>query len=112
MTLLEELETTVEEVAGRVGASVVGLGRGWGRGSGVVIDAGRVLTSAHNLRRDEVAVTFADGRRETASVAAADPDADLAVLSVDTGDMPPLDWALRFSSPRNTTHCVAAAENA
>ena len=93
MAVLEELEATVGQVADRVGASVVGLGRGWGRGSGVVIASGKVLTSAHNLRRDEVAVTFANGRRETASVAATDPDADLAVLSVDTGDAPALEWA-------------------
>jgi serine protease Do len=93
MTVLEELEATVADVADRVGASVVGLGRGWGRGSGVVIVPGKVLTSAHNLRRDSIAVTFADGRSETASVAAADPDADLAVLSVDTGDAPVLEWA-------------------
>ena len=45
----------------RVGPAVVGLGRGWGRGSGVVIAPGRVLTNAHVLRGDEVAVTFADG---------------------------------------------------
>ena len=38
------------------GPSVIGLGRGWGRGSGVVIGDGRVLTNAHVLRGDEVAV--------------------------------------------------------
>ena len=38
-----------------------GSGRGWGRGSGVVIAPGQVLTVAHVLRGDEVAVTFADG---------------------------------------------------
>ena len=93
MSALEELQETIERVAGAVGPSIVGLGRGWGRGSGVVIAPGKVLTSAHNLRRDEVYLMFADGRRETASIAASDADADLAVLSVETGDAPTIDWA-------------------
>ena len=42
MTLLEELQTSIGELAGRVGPSVVGLGRRWG-GSGVVVAPGRVL---------------------------------------------------------------------
>ena len=71
-----------------MGPSVVGLGRGWGHGSGVVIADGHVLTSAHNLARDEVTVSFADGRRETGAVAGVDSDLDLAVLAVDTGDAP------------------------
>jgi serine protease Do len=74
----------------RVGPAVVGLGRGWGRGSGVVIAPGRVVTNAHNLRGDEVEVSFADDRVETAEVAGVDPDGDLAVLSVDTGDVEPI----------------------
>ena len=94
MSALQELQETIVRVADEVGPRVVGLGRGWGRGgSGVVIAPEKVLTSAHNLRRDEVTVRFADGRQETASVEAADTDADLAVLSLDTGDLPPLEWA-------------------
>jgi serine protease Do len=57
-----------------------------------VIAEGQVLTNAHNLRRDEVAVTFADGRRATGEVAGVDRDLDLAVLSVDTGDAPAVTW--------------------
>jgi serine protease Do len=72
---------------------VVGLGRGWGHGSGVVIAPGRVLTNAHNLRHDEVTVAFADGRRETGRLAAADGDLDLAVIDVDTGDVEPVNWS-------------------
>jgi serine protease Do len=95
MTLLEELEATVQNVAERVGPAVVGLGRGWGVGSGVVIGPGRVLTNAHNLRHghDESTVMFADGRRAVGRVAAADADLDIAVIEVDTGDVEPIDWA-------------------
>ena len=92
MTLLDELETTVQGVVARQGPAVVGLGRGWGVGSGVVIDRGRVLTNAHNLRRDEVTITFHDGRREPGRVAAADPDLDVAVIEVDTGEIEPVLW--------------------
>lgn len=92
MAVIQELQETIGGAVERVGPSVVGLGRGWGLGSGVVIAEGQVLTSAHNLRRDEVAVTFADGRRETGEVAGVDRDLDLAVLSVDTGDAPAIAW--------------------
>ncbi|HEY1359565.1 MAG TPA: trypsin-like peptidase domain-containing protein [Thermoleophilaceae bacterium] len=86
------MSETLAGAAERIGPSVVGLGRGWGLGSGVVIGEGRVLTNAHNLRRDEVGVTFADGRREPAEAAAVDPDLDLALLETDTGDAPAIAW--------------------
>jgi serine protease Do len=92
MADLQELQEAIGGAAQRVGPSVVGLGRGWGLGTGVVIAEGQVLTNAHNLRRDEVAVSFADGRRETGEVAGVDRDLDLAVLSVDTGDAPAITW--------------------
>lgn len=90
MAVLEELSASVQSVVERVGPAVVGLGRGWGRGSGVVLAPGRVVTNAHNLRGEEVEVSFADGRVATAEVAGADPDGDLAVLAVDTGDVEPV----------------------
>jgi serine protease Do len=99
MTLLEELEGTVQSIVERVGPAVVGLGRGWGVGSGVVIGPGRVLTNAHNLRHDEVTVTFADGRQERGSVAGSDPDLDVAVVNVDTGDVEPVAWTAESHDP-------------
>ena len=92
MAVLEELEEAVAEAVRRTGPAVVGLGRGWGVGSGVVIATGRVLTNAHNLRHDEVTVAFADGRHETGRVAGSDPDLDLAVITVDTGEVEPVQW--------------------
>jgi serine protease Do len=92
MNAVTTLQDAIAGAAERVGPSVVGLGRGWGHGSGVVIAEGHVLTSAHNLRRDEVTVSFADGRREKAAVAGVDADLDLAVLAVDTGDAPTVTW--------------------
>ena len=92
MAVLEEVTQAVRSAADRVGPSVVGLGRGWGRGSGVVIADGAVLTTAHNLRGEQVTVVFADGRRETGEVAGVDAEGDVAVVSVDTGDVEPVEW--------------------
>jgi serine protease Do len=92
MAVLEELEQSVQTVAERIGPAVVGIGRGWGVGSGVVFASGRVLTNAHAVRHDEVTVSFADGRRETGRVLASDPDLDLAVIDVDTGDAVEVEW--------------------
>jgi serine protease Do len=92
MNSLESVQQTIGATAEQVGPSVVGLGRGWGLGSGVVIAEGQVLTSAHNLRREGLTVAFGDGRRARAEIAAADPDLDLAVLELDTGDSPAIAW--------------------
>jgi len=91
MTAIEELQIAVSSLAERVGPSIVGIGRGT-RGSGVVIAAGKVVTNAHNLRGDEVTVTFADGRQIRGTVAGWDGDGDLAVIDVDTAAAAPLDW--------------------
>ena len=93
MAVLEEVTGSVRAVVDRVGPAVVGLGRGWGRGSGVVVAPGRVVTNAHNLRGDEVSVTFADGGVEIGEVAGVDGDGDLAVIAVDTGDIEPVEIA-------------------
>lgn len=90
--LIAEIGTTLNALAHRVGPAVVGLGRGWGPGSGVVVEPNRVVVTAHSLRGDEAGVVFSDGRRAVARVAGVDPDADLAVLEVDTGDAGPVEW--------------------
>jgi serine protease Do len=92
MAVLEEITGAVRGAADRVGPAVVGLGRGWGRGSGVVTAPGTVLTNAHNLRGDEVTVTFLDGRSETGAVTGVDVDGDLAVIAVETGEVEPVEF--------------------
>ena len=93
MALMAEVRETIGNVTGKVGPSLVGVGQRWGIGSGVVLGAGRVLTNAHNVRGDEVSVTFQDGRVETGRVVGIDADGDLAVISVDTKDAPAIDWS-------------------
>jgi serine protease Do len=58
-----------------------------------------VLTSAHNLRHEEVTISFSDGRSETGRVAGSDPDLDIAVIEVDTGEIQPVDWPERAEAP-------------
>ncbi|MGH9918645.1 MAG: S1C family serine protease, partial [Nitrososphaerales archaeon] len=92
MAVLEELQQAVEKVAGAVAPSVVRIGRGPGRGGGVVVGHGAVLTNAHNLRGSETTVSFADGRAEVGSAAGVDLDSDLAVVRVATAGATALDW--------------------
>lgn len=92
MVALEDLQATVGRVAESVGPVVVGVGHRSAIGSGVVVAPGKVLTNAHNIRRDEVTVTFNDGRIATARADGVDAEGDLAVLSVDTGDVPAIAW--------------------
>jgi serine protease Do len=93
VTVLDEIQAGIRQLAEGAGPSVVGIGQRWGVGSGVVFGEGRVLTNAHNVRGDQVTVTFADGRTAEGSVAGHDIDADLAVIDVDTGGAPALPWA-------------------
>jgi serine protease Do len=93
MTVLDEIQANIKQLSEGAGRSVVGIGQRWGVGSGVVLGEGRVLTNAHNVRGDQVTVTFTDGRTAEGSVAGHDIDADLAVIDVDTGGAPALPWA-------------------
>lgn len=87
------LRTAAGQVAEVAGPAIVRIGRHGGRGCGVVIADGKVLTNAHNLRDRTTEVTFAGGRAVQGEVVAVDPDGDLAVLAVDTGDAPALPWS-------------------
>lgn len=90
MAGLAEASEFIASAAAKAGEAVVGLGPGWRGGSGVVVADGRVLTAAHNLRREQVSVVFADGRRERAEVVGVDRDVDLAALAVDTAGIEPI----------------------
>ena len=90
MAFADELQTIISRLAETVGPSIVGIGQRWGLGSGIVVAQGQILTNAHNVRGEEVTVTFEDGRTETGTRQAADFDRDLAVLSVDTRDVHPI----------------------
>jgi serine protease Do len=88
---LAEIEQAAQAAIDGAGRSVVRIGRD-GRGSGIVVGNGLVLTNAHNLRGSETTVTFGDGRSEVGTVAGSDLDGDLAVLQVDTAAAPAIAW--------------------
>jgi serine protease Do len=90
----QELSTAARSVVAQVGGALVSIGQD-GRGSGIVIAAGKVLTNSHNLRDRTTLVTFADGRSEQGSVAGVDDDGDLVVLDVDTASVTAISWADR-----------------
>ena len=92
MNLLQDLSKAIATAATAASPGIVGIGARL-RGSGVVVADGRVLTNAHNLRGNEVTVTFADGRSVHGRVAGTDLDGDLAVIDVDTAGIPSIAWA-------------------
>jgi S1-C subfamily serine protease len=89
---LQELSNAVRSALATVGPATVAIGRD-GRGSGLVIADGRVVTNAHNLRDRTTQVTFADGRAVQAEALGVDADGDLAVLAVETGGVSGPTWA-------------------
>ncbi len=93
MSILDDLASTTVRVAERAGPGTVGIGSGWGQGSGVVVGDGLVLTNAHNLRDEPVTVSFSDGRVAEGTVRGADIDGDLAVIAVDTTGAVALEWS-------------------
>ena len=107
MGALEEIGEAFGRVAEHVGPSIVGIGDGWARGSGVIVAEGKVLTNAHNLPRGEATVVFADGRSATGTVSGVDADGDLAVVSVDTGPAAPIGWGDDGGSPGSAVFAVS-----
>lgn len=88
-----EIQETLQRIAEEIGPAVVGVGRRWGRGSGVIVAPGRVLTNAHNIGSDEVTVVLGRGDSVTGRVLGADVDADVAVVGVDEDAGPAVTWS-------------------
>jgi len=93
MGALDGIQEEIQHVAQRVGNSVVGVGQRWGVGSGVVLGNDQILTNAHNVRGDEISVTFPDRHTATGRILGLDVDGDIAVIGVETGDLPAIEWA-------------------
>jgi S1-C subfamily serine protease len=109
MSALEDLQVSIGRVVESVGPAVVGIGRGWHPGSGVVVAEGRLVTSAHNVPGDEATISFSDGRSAPARVLGLDPKLDVAVLSADTGDIAPVAWTPEETAAAIGTAVVALA---
>jgi serine protease Do len=83
-----ELSSTIRTLVDQVGPSVVGVN---GRGCGIVVGTGLIVTNTHNLTGREAELDLGDGQVVTATLAGADLDGDIAVLRADTGDVTPLE---------------------
>jgi serine protease Do len=106
MNAIDELTSTAQAVASQLGGAVVTIGQD-GRGTGVVIAPGKVLTNAHNLRDRTTSVTFSDGRAAQATLAGADGDGDLVVVDVDTASAPAATWAEVSPQPGDVVFAVS-----
>jgi S1-C subfamily serine protease len=105
-----QLSEVARGVAASARPAVVRVEGGWRPASGVVVADGTILTNAHNVHGDVVAVTFADGRTVDATVAGVDADGDLAVLRADTAGVAPLPFAPDSSAAvGDVVFAVAAA---
>jgi serine protease Do len=105
--------TAVQEAArttlSTVSPSVVTIGRS-GRGTGLVIAPGQVVTCAHNLRDRTTQVTFADGSTAQATVHGLDADGDLVVLAVETGANPAVTWASVPAAPGDAVFALGRGQ--
>ena len=94
----EELGGKLRAISDSVGPSVVGIGQRWGVGSGVLVGSGRVVTNAHNVRREEVTVTLPDGATTTGTVTGADVDRDLALVTIEDDSADSIAWSPDLAS--------------
>jgi len=102
---LKAFEQASRSIAKKVGPSVVSINKlqfsnGMrpvfeGVGSGFIVDPeGYVITNEHVVRGAErLLVRFASGESSDATIVGSDPRVDLAVLKIDGGDLPALEWA-------------------
>lgn len=90
-------------------------------GSGVIISSdGYIVTNNHVVENaDEITITLNDNREFTARVVGLDSDTDLALLKIDSSDLPTLvigdseslkvgEWVLAVGNPFNLTSTVTA----
>jgi len=89
--LVQAVRPSVVSVHQSVSQSGTGL-QGRAAGTGFVLTAdGYIVTNDHVVADgDDTMVTFDDGSSESATIVAADPSRDLAVLKVDRTDLQPL----------------------
>ncbi len=92
---LKAIERHVTELAARISPSVVGIGVGDARGSGVVISKdGLVLCAAHVSDRPgrEARFTFSDGKTASGKSLGTDHEMDASLMKItDPGDWPHAD---------------------
>lgn len=85
-----DVEEPAAYVATLLGPAVVQVETDFGLGSGVIYDNGLILTNQHVVDgAREISIRLSDGRSFPAKLEGADPNTDIAVISVDEGlDLP------------------------
>ena len=101
--------TAIEDIAARIGPSVVGLQEGSRGGSGVLVAPGIVATLARNVHGDDLTLVTGDGGTHDATVLGIDPSVDLAVLRTGA-TAPPAAWSTRAEPPRLGVKVYALAD--
>ncbi|HUN06220.1 MAG TPA: trypsin-like peptidase domain-containing protein [Aggregatilineales bacterium] len=93
LSLLASLNADMADAIDRVHRSLVHISNGRGAGAGTIWHPdGLIVTNAHVVHgRHDLKVSLPDGRRLPARLLAADPDRDLAALSVDATDLPTIE---------------------
>ena len=109
MGALDEVTAAAAKVSAVAAGSVVGIGRRWHRGSGLLVAADRVLTNAHNVHGDDAGVVYGDGSATRGRLLGRDVDGDLAVLEVEAAPGSPVSWADGGAGPAVGTPVLAAA---
>jgi len=90
-------------------------------GSGFIISPdGYILTNNHMVEgAEKITVELADGKKFTAEITGRDPDSDIAVIKIDTDNLPYLEladsdtlevgeWVLAIGNPLGFSHTVTA----
>jgi len=94
-------------ISEEVGRSVVRLGRGARRGSGVVVAGDRVVVLSRSLATHSgLEVALPGGVVEAAAVVGADRVAGVSLLEVATGDSPPIRWAEETASQGDVVYAL------
>jgi len=101
--------TAIEDIAARIGPSVVGLQDGSRGGSGVLVAPGVVVTLARNVHGDALTLVTGDGATHDATVLGIDPSVDLAVLRTGA-PAPPAAWSTAADPPRLGVKVYALAD--
>ena len=92
--LLQQLNKEISTVIETASRSLVKVGhvRGNGAGSGTILHAnGLILTNAHVIDHGPVEVTLLNDHTLPARILASDPEQDLAVLSIETDNLPTIE---------------------
>ena len=91
--LLQQLNEEISAIVTKAVQSLVRIGNNRnGAGAGIIVHAdGLILTNAHVVHQGSIEVTLPDQRKLPARILAADPELDLAALSVDAHNLSPIE---------------------